>query len=608
MPNIPAIYDGSVTDTSDSGAGRANPPAMPAPDATSPERELDATTNNAPDTAPQIDYQTPETLTPAERSIKADNWGTKVYHGVLNALGGGGDVAYQRDPNTGKMVATPVATGPGTQWKKIIAGGMAGFSAAASAQGTGPGSTMRAAGAGTAAGLKMGVEQDDRARGQADQDFEENQKAMTAQAQRSLLSHQVAESTFRLGRDQVTAAAEDAERETNFEKVIQAGGEGSRDMGVFPDFPSVIKAFKEAPELHDHHAAGRMVAIPHINGKGNVDGIRAALVTQTWLESKINRDLPIVTRTYKDGKVQEQTFTVPAGSLTGAEYTSMVQAQSNQSLENFTKVQDSKSRATEAGAQASQAAENAKKTPSEIAKNDAQAALDNAKALAAANGMDEVNWGPNGQKGFQSWHDKNVTPAMQAERTYRLASNVYNEYKALRKQGKDFPTGAQSVQMLSYHMANTFGNVKGARITKDLIQKHMGARSISDSALVAIQKLTNGEQLSPSQWDAYFSMVGQNRDETWRSVLDDATAMQRPTDYIAFPQDLRQRWDLGPGHVRPALTGGQAQGGGQQPKTGGQAQPKGSIKLTDARNLPQFKGMTDDQITAAAKQWNYTVE
>jgi hypothetical protein len=431
---------------------------------------------------------------------------------------------------------------------------------------------------------------------------------MTSQAQRSLLSHQVAESTFRLGRDQVTAAAEDAERETNFEKVIQAGGEGSRDMGVFPDFPSVIKAFKEAPELHDHHAAGRMVAIPHINGKGNVDGIRAALVTQTWLESKINRDLPIVTRTYKDGKVQEQTFTVPAGSLTGAEYTSMVQAQSNQSLENFTKVQDSKSRATEAGAQASQAAENAKKTPSEIAKNDAQAALDNAKALAAANGMDEVNWGPNGQKGFQSWHDKNVTPAMQAERTYRLASNVYNEYKALRKQGKDFPTGAQSVQMLSYHMANTFGNVKGARITKDLIQKHMGARSISDSALVAIQKLTNGEQLSPSQWDAYFSMVGQNRDETWRSVLDDATAMQRPTDYIAFPQDLRQRWDLGPGHVRPALTGGQAQGGGQQPKTGGQAQPKGSIKLTDARNLPQFKGMTDDQITAAAKQWNYTVE
>jgi hypothetical protein len=170
MPNIPAMYDGPVTDTSDSNAGRANPPAMPASDATSPERELDATTNNAPDTAPQFDYQTPETLTPTERSIKADNWSTKVYHGVLNALGGGGDVAYQRDPQTGKMTAVPVATGPGTQWKKIIAGGVAGFSAAAAAQGTGPGSTMRAAGAGTAAGLRMGVEENDRARGHADQD------------------------------------------------------------------------------------------------------------------------------------------------------------------------------------------------------------------------------------------------------------------------------------------------------------------------------------------------------------------------------------------------------------------------------------------------------
>jgi hypothetical protein len=244
---------------------------------------------------------------------------------------------------------------------------------------------------------------------------------------------------------------------------------------------------------------------------------------------------------------------VPAGSLTGAEYTSMVQAQSQQSLENWTKVQDAKAHTTAAGAQATEAGERAKLTPSEIAKNDAQAALDNAKAAATAEGADEVSWGPNGQKGFQSWHAKNVTPAMQVENTYQKASDVYEQYKALRKQGKDFPTGAQSVQMLSYHIANTFGgaNMRGGRVTKDLIEKHIGARSVSDSALVAVQKLTNGEQLSPQQWDAFYSLVKETRDETWRSVLNDATALQRPTDYIAFPQDLRERWDLGPGHVRP---------------------------------------------------------
>jgi hypothetical protein len=44
-------------------------------------------------------------------------------------------------------------------------------------------------------------------------------------------------------------------------------------------------------------------------------------------------------------------------------------------------------------------------------------------------------------------------------------------------------------------------------------------------------------------------MVGQNRDETWRSVLDDAQSLGRPNDYIAYPQDLRTRWGLGPGRV-----------------------------------------------------------
>jgi hypothetical protein len=221
--------------------------------------------------------------------------------------------------------------------------------------------------------------------------------------------------------------------------------------------------------------------------------------------------------------------------------------------------------------------------------------------------VDEVDWGPNGQKGFQSWH-KNVTPAMQAERTYRLASNVYNEYKALRKQGKDFPTGAQSVQMLSYHMANTFGNVKGARITKDLIEKHMGARSVSDSALVAVQKLTNGEQLSPSQWDAYFSMVGQ-------------TAMRPGAACWTMPQSLQPAHRLHRLSARPSPTLGPGawsrQAAVPTPAAGRRCQQrrmrrpaaaKGHIKLSDARNLPQFKGMTDDQMTRPRpSQWNYTV-
>ena len=46
-----------------------------------------------------------------------------------------------------------------------------------------------------------------------------------------------------------------------------------------------------------------------------------------------------------------------------------------------------------------------------------------------------------------------------------------------------------------------------ARDTKDMIQEHLGARSVSDAATVAIQKLTNGDVLSPAQWSAFHDLI-----------------------------------------------------------------------------------------------------
>jgi hypothetical protein len=159
--------------------------------------------------------------------------------------------------------------------------------------------------------------------------------------------------------------------------------------------------------------------------------------------------------------------------------------------------------------------------------------------------------------------------------------------------------------MLSYHMANTFGAVKGARITKDMIQQHMGARSVSDAALVAIQNLTSGGKLSPKQWDAYFSMVGQNRDETWRGVLDDANSLGRPNDYIAYPQDLRQSWGLGPGHV--SLTpppGTQQPAAAARPQQGGptvQPKPAGPTTVT----IPPGLAVSKTAPVGTAGKYNY---
>jgi hypothetical protein len=298
------------------------------------------------------------------------------------------------------------------------------------------------------------------------------------------------------------------------------------------------------------------------------------IVTPDMLHSPLTRDLimPIQQpgpdpKTGK-GDTHYENMTITAGTPT-ATALQLISAAFAQKNERDLKEEQLKIQKETAGSEAGLRTAQSASAYAEAAERRSQVLLNDAKAAATASGG-EVDWGPGGDKGFNSWHDKNVTPALMKETNYRLSSNLYNEYQALRKQGKDFPAGSQSVQMLANHLQGTFGNVKGARIGKDLIEQHLGARSVSDSALVAVQKLTSGDKLSPAQWDAFFSMIGQTRDESWRSVLDDAQALGRPLDYIAFPSDLRQRWGLGPGRM------GQPLGGAAAPA----AAPAGGVAVT----------------------------
>lgn len=440
---------GEDEETMDSGstAGAATPPA-PAP-AEAPAASGGAAAPPLETTSPQlannqIAEEPQETLTPHEQALKHDSWGTKVYHGVLDALGGGGDVSYSRDPKTGKMTATPVATGTGTQWKRMIAGALSSFAAAEAAAGTGPGSGARAAAAGIQNGFRIGQQRDQDARAHADQDYEAQQKAATEQAQLALLNHQIAKSTFDLGRAEITASVEDSERENNFEKVISDGGQGTHDMGVFPDFQSVIQAFKEAPELHDMQAGGRVVSIPHINAKGQVDGVRAAIVTPDWLNSKVNRELPITTRTYKNGKVEEQTFTVPPGTLTGQQYSQMVMAQSKDAIEDWTKTQSTNSET--------------KLRTAEAAKDYAAADKDRSEAKALNEATTQGTLTSNAQQLVEGTMDpanlskrsKTYDATLAAANTYSIAK--YGRPFDVAKAAGDykFATNPQTYNMLNY--------------------------------------------------------------------------------------------------------------------------------------------------------------
>ena len=116
-------------------------------------------------------------------------------------------------------------------------------------------------------------------------------------------------------------------------------------------------------------------------------------------------------------------------------------------------------------------------------------------------------------------------------------NNAYNDYKAAAAKGEELPTGAESMLALSTHLSTTFGNLKGSRITKDMIEHHLGARSIPDSALVAVQRLTNGDVLSPDQWDAFHKLIGESRKLSWQTAQKEAKRANLPVDFL--PPDLQ---------------------------------------------------------------------
>lgn len=156
---------------------------------------------------------------------------------------------------------------------------------------------------------------------------------------------------------------------------------------------------------------------------------------------------------------------------------------------------------------------------------------------------DQTGWTPPAnqfmtEQQFNSAKDKfasgPLTKAEDTDKSYQMFQDAYNEYKAAN--GK-LPTGAQSMLALSTHLSTTFGNVKGSRVTKDMIQEHLGARSVSDTALVAVQKLTSGDVLSPKQWAAFNDLITDSRNKQWDNAVANAHYRGLPADFL--PEDRR---------------------------------------------------------------------
>jgi len=243
---------------------------------------------------------------PPTSSVPASSWTSKVYNGILGALGGQYDTTYI--PTPGGVVQQQVANTPGQQWKRIIAGAVAGFGGAAAAGTQGPGGTMRGLGAGIQAGFGQRVAQDQRAEAQANTQFEQQQKAAMNNAQQAMLSQQVAESQWRVQHGQHEVESEDIANFNASQKLI-ADSPGATKVADGLDYQDAIKLTQDNPALHDDLANGRLVIMRDISsGKNN--GVQVWKVTPSFMDSKTPTDLTVHIPWYPEGH-QEQV--IPAG-------------------------------------------------------------------------------------------------------------------------------------------------------------------------------------------------------------------------------------------------------------------------------------------------------
>lgn len=367
----------------DNSVATANQPptltarADTAPPQPPPEMSMDQGAPAALPGPPRPQYgsvveDTPDRLDkPGESYLKTDSFGSKLYHGVLNALGGSQDVALTGfDPKTGAPIISTTPSTPGSQWKRIISGALTGM--AAGSQVKGPGSAMRGFGAGYQAVQEQEQQNRQEQRSQAQQSFANQQVAAKNAAEVSMLTNQTAFSAFQLTREKVKASVEDTDRMNKFNDLISSGGQGTRYLQHFANMDEVTKAFRDDPSLHDSHAQGQVVAIPHVNADGQVDGVDAAYVTKGWADQKIDHDVSFTLDRWENGKLTQVPFTVPKGAYTNGEVMKLMMGQAKDSMDEHRKNITTESEVGLRGAQKEEAQAGAAQKGAETRKTNAE--------------------------------------------------------------------------------------------------------------------------------------------------------------------------------------------------------------------------------------------
>lgn len=136
-----------------------------------------------------------------------------------------------------------------------------------------------------------------------------------------------------------------------------------------------------------------------------------------------------------------------------------------------------------------------------------------------------------------------VKPSEDIERSYQL----YQEALAAYKRG-DQKTGAATMLALSQHLGTTFGQVKGSRMNRDLIQEHKDAIGIGDRIERFVNGLKRGDQLSASQMDEFGTLISNFRKLSWQTAVKEGKRGKQQIDFLPkdLEGDLNQKTETAP--------------------------------------------------------------
>ena len=488
-----------------------------------------------------------------------------VHHGriarALNAVGSilGGDTTYHITTNAdGSVDAVPQQSTPGEKWGRVAKAALMG-AAKGFEVGQGPGGAQRAAAAGVETGMAMPQAQQDQTLALADKMNNQNQQRLMNNANMTYLNTRNLEASWALGNNKKIAMEHDEDRDLQFNEAKRALH--MIDVGPAEDVEHAATLYNGNPAVQQALVGkgGQLIVHHPASGPPHAYIIPEDKLSelnpneQTRYEYSVDPDSGNVIKTPSTVSANTETGMQTALRLSTEQASQLkaVDVGSQVKLRNATAAKD---RAA-ANAPPKEQGEWVAGTDENGNPVERNAKLAITRPMAAgflpAGAFDRNARMQQNQtyRNYRAASKDYIAPAEQAEQSYQLANNAYNEYMALKKQGKTLPTGAQSMLTLAQHMGTTFGAIKGGpRQTAAMIAQHLGARSVGDDAEVAWNKIVNGDELSTKQWTAFHDLIANARREKW------AAAVQQVGHYGVNPGDMNLPSDLNDLLTQPGVS------------------------------------------------------